>query len=523
LQLYTLYNAKDAIAEVLAEMKLFRLSTLSLVAFLLALNAMTILVSDDRFQAYGQEQEFRQREFTDVPGHPDIYDPNLHAEVVVEGLELPTTMAFLGPNDMLVLEKEKGTVQRIIDGKILPQPLLDVKVAGFIERCMCGIAVSKDTPGHTYVFLFYTETQTADREDMTADPKAPLGNRLYRYELVDNKLINPKMLLDLPADPGPRHNGGDIMIGPDKNLYITVGDVDGSFKGEQWQTLTQNYQDGGVDGRSGILRITQDGAAVPEGGILSDEPPLNMYYAYGIRNSYGMDFDPLSGNLWDTENGPGNSDEINLVLPGFNSGWQEVMGLAALEVGFDPTDIVDFDGAGVYRDPELVWTNTAGPTALKFLHSDRLGSQNQNDMFVGDVHNGRLYRFDLNQERTGLVLPEALADKVIPTPTSPGLEDIIFGQGFAGITDIEVGPDGYLYVVSIGQGKIFRIVPGAPEAAPTPLSFPEGEQVPATDEDEQTDPAAEEDEQTDPAAEEDAGDSSGGEGEDGSDGDGLFG
>ena len=187
MQLYTLYNAKDAIAEVLAEMKLFRLSTLSLVAFLLALNAMTILVSDDSFQAYGQEQEFRQREFTDVPGHPDIYDPNLHAEVVVEGLELPTTMAFLGPNDMLVLEKEKGTVQRIIDGKILPQPLLDVKVAGFIERCMCGIAVSKDTPGHTYVFLFYTEAQTADREDMTADPKAPLGNRLYRYELVDNK------------------------------------------------------------------------------------------------------------------------------------------------------------------------------------------------------------------------------------------------------------------------------------------------------------------------------------------------
>ena len=88
-------------------MKLFRLSTLSLVAFLLALNAMTILVSDDSFQAYGQEQEFRQREFTDEPGHPDIYDPNLHAEVVVEGLELPTTMAFLGPNDMLVLEKEE--------------------------------------------------------------------------------------------------------------------------------------------------------------------------------------------------------------------------------------------------------------------------------------------------------------------------------------------------------------------------------------------------------------------------------
>ena len=88
------------------------------------------------------------------PGNPEIYDSNLHAEVVVEGLELPTTMAFLGPNDMLVLEKEKGTVQRIVNGQNISQPLLDVNVAGSVERGMLGIAVSKDTPGHTYVFLY---------------------------------------------------------------------------------------------------------------------------------------------------------------------------------------------------------------------------------------------------------------------------------------------------------------------------------------------------------------------------------
>lgn len=487
--LYALYSVYDAIAKVLVNKNLFGLSVLSLIIILLALSAMTILAGDYGSQAYAQEPEFRQKEFTDEPGHPDIYDPNLHAEVVAEGLELPTTMAFLGPNDILVLEKEKGTVQRVVNGKMLPEPLLDVNVAGFIERCMCGIAVSRATPGHTYVFLFYTEAQTADRDDMTANPIAPLGNRLYRYELVDNKLLNPKMVLDLPADPGPRHNGGEVLIGPDNNLYISVGDVDGAFKGEQWQTLTLNYQDGSqADGRGGILRITQDGGPVPTGGVLGDEPPLSMYYAYGIRNTYGMDFDPIAGNLWATENGPGNSDEINLVLPGFNSGWQEVMGIAALEEGFDPTDIVDFDGAGVYRDPELVWTNTVGPTALKFLHSDKLGSRYQNDIFVGDVHNGRLYHFDLNQDRTGLVLPEALADKVIQTPTSSGLEDIIFGQGFAGITDVEVGPDGYLYIVSIGQGKIFKIVPGAPESSPPRLTFPGGEQVPTTDEEEEPAP-----------------------------------
>lgn len=503
----------------MAKKNLCRLSKLLIFAVLLVLAAVTIVERDYGVQTYGQQDvsEFRQREFTDESGHPDIYDPNLHAEVVVEGLEFPSTMAFLGPNDILVLERENGMVKRIVDGKILPQPLLDVNAASWVERCMCGIAVSRDTPGHTYVFLFYTEAQGADREDIPPNSIPPLGNRLYRYELVDNKLVNPKMLLDLPADPGPRHNGGDVLVGPDKNLYITVGDVDGANKGEQWQTTSLNYQDGAeVDGRGGILRITQDGSPEPEGGNLGDEPPLNMYYAYGIRNSFGMDFDPITGNLWDTENGPGDKDEINIVLPGFNSGWREVMGMAAMDDDYAPTDLVDFDGAGIYRDPELVWLNTAGPTAVKFLNSDKLGAQYQNDMFVGDVHNGRLYHFDLNSERTGLELPEILSDKIIETPTSPGLEDIIFGQGFAGITDVEVGPDGYLYVVSIGQGSIFRIVPGAPESPPAPLSFSGGEQVSAPDQEEE--PAPDGGNGDEPSADEDGGENT----DDGSSENNLF-
>jgi glucose/arabinose dehydrogenase len=443
---------------------------------ILSISLLALLVSSFLSYAgsfvlsYAQEDnsnnfgEFRQREFTEQ-GAAAVSDLNLKVEEVASGLELPTTMAFLGPGDILVLEKEKGTVQRIVDGQIQPEPLLDVNVAGAIERCMCGIAISKDIPGHTYVFLYYTEAETADREDMT-NGKAPLGNRLYRYELVNGKLINPKLLLDLPADPGPRHNGGKVIIGPDNNLYITVGDIDGSFKEEDTETQAQNYPDGvEPDGRSGVLRITQDGRLVPNGAVIGDELPLNLYYAYGLRNSFGIDFDPVTGNLWDTENGPGNSDEINLVLPGFNSGWQQAMGLAADEEAneaFNPDNLVDFDGKGTYSDPELVWRNTAGPTAVVFLHSDRLGPQYQNDMFVGDVHNGRLYHFKLNEERTDLILPQPLADtRVIETPDESGLDEIILGEGFGGITDLEVGPDGYLYVVSIGQGKIFKIVPAA--------------------------------------------------------------
>ncbi len=90
---------------------------------------------------YAQE-EFRQREFVEE-GKPRLLDPHLKVEQVTAGLDTPTTMAFLGPNDILVLEKDKGTVQRIVNGKVSGQPLLDVNVANSVERCMCGIAISK--------------------------------------------------------------------------------------------------------------------------------------------------------------------------------------------------------------------------------------------------------------------------------------------------------------------------------------------------------------------------------------------
>jgi Glucose/sorbosone dehydrogenases len=365
-------------------------------------------------------------------------------------------MAFVGPDDFLVLEKDKGTVIRVVNGRILEKPLLDVDVANSVERGMCGIAVSK-TSSKTYVFLYFTEINGKDGDDRKG--KEPEGNRLYRYELVDDRLVDPVLLLDLPAIPGPRHNGGAIEIGPDQNIYIPVGDIDGSFSTFYTATQTQNFADGIVaDGRSGILRITQDGKPIGE-GILGDSMPLRLYYAYGIRNSFGLDFDPITGTLWDTENGPHEGDEINLVNPGFNSGWQEIVGFSSSQKKFRCPQIGYFDGKGKYEEPKVVWAHSTGLTSLVFFDSEKLGTEYRNDMFVGDVHNGRIFHFKLNDERNDLVLPKALAGKFIENPINSGAEDIVFGAGFGGITDLTVGPDGYLYIVSIGQGKVFRILP----------------------------------------------------------------
>ena len=374
-------------------------------------------------------------------GEPTIKDPNLKVETVATGLALPTTMAFIGPNDILVLEKSKGTVQRIVNGQMLAEPLLQVNVSSEVERGMLGIATSEDNQtGTTNVFLYYTEAQGGE----------PVASRLYRYELSNDKLVNPVLLLDLPAVPGPRHNSGNILIGPDNNLYVSVGDLDGHI------TLAQNVNGAsGVDGSSSILKITQDGQPVGQ-GIVGESGISKKYYAYGLRNSFGMDFDPVSGKLWDTENGASYGDEINFIEPGFNSGWLQIQGAAPVDFEFE--DLINFQGKGNYSDPEFVWTDTVGPTAIKFLGSDALGNQYRNDIFVSDITQGNIYHFDLTGNRTNLILNGLLADKVSNNSTEN--QDIIFGEGFGGISDLEVGPyDGYLYVVSLGHGSIYRIVP----------------------------------------------------------------
>jgi aldose sugar dehydrogenase len=406
-------------------------------------------------------------------GGINIHDPNLKYEVVASGLKSPTTMAFLGPNDILVNEKLNGTVQRIIDGKLQPQPVLDISVANKNERGMLGIAVANHTNNEnksssptTYVFVSYTETKV-EGSDICPRPSYcvpghdPLGNRLYRYELVNNnsKLVNPKLLLDLPAVPGPGHNSGKIIIGPDNNVYFTIGDV-GAYK-----TQTQNYPNNpNSNGTSAVYRITQDGKAVK--GIIGDKDPLDKYYAYGLRNSFGMDFDPVTGKLWDTENGAACCDEINLVQPGFNSGWRKVQGFWEVKgntygnIVENPTNLVDFGGKGKYESPKFVWLNTTGPTAIKFLNSDKLGKQYQNDMFVADYHGGNIYHFKLNQNRTELILNGTLADKI--ANNAQELEGIKFVEGMGAITDLQINPyDGYLYAVSFSGGKIYRILPAA--------------------------------------------------------------
>jgi glucose/arabinose dehydrogenase len=385
---------------------------------------------------------------------PSVNDVSLTVEQVAGGLISPTTMAFLDEDTILVLEKDNGRVRMIEDGELQPEPLLDVAVANDGERGMLGTAVSRENDTTTYVFLYFTESGGGvDGDDMQGVP--PAGNRLYRYELQGDQLVNPMLMLDLPALPGPRYNGGPVVIGPDNNVYVIIGDVGGHT------TMVQNFENGSeADGTSGILRIGKNGE-VPE-PIIGTGAFGKYYFAYGMRSSYGMDFDPMTGVLWDTENGAPFVDEINLVDTGFNSGWKIVQGMVPPD--YSLTGLVMFNSESHYSNPEFTWTEPVDPTALEFLASSAFGEEYENDMFVGDISNGTIYRFELNENRSAFVLEGALDDTVANTPEEA--EDAIFGTGFGSISDIKTGPDGYLYILSSVDGTLFRVVPTADTLSP---------------------------------------------------------
>jgi glucose/arabinose dehydrogenase len=381
------------------------------------------------------------------PTPPTIADPSIRVEKVISGLESPTSMAFLDNDDIIITQKDDGKVRLVSNGILQPQPILQVPVVNNSERGLLGVAIANTTDSTSKsVFLYYTE---------------PVGdqakNRIYRYEWDGTgNLIGGRLILDLPGEPGPNHNGGKMRIGPDRMLYAVKGDLNRDG-------MLQNVGEGPPpDDTSVILRVDYEGNGV--GNTFSGEGGANLtkYYAYGIRNSFGFDFDPLTGLLWDVEDGPAEYDEINIVLPGFNSGWQKVMGPLERE-GITTADLVQFQGSH-YADPVFSWLRSEGVTDMEILNSSSLGERYDYNMFVGDINNGNLYYFTINGNRTGLDLGGIAGLEDLVADNAEELNAVIFGRGFTGgITDIETGPDGYLYILTL-SGDLYRLIPSAQAA-----------------------------------------------------------
>lgn len=408
---------------------------------------------------------------------PSINDPSLKLDLVMDGLQSPTSMAFLADNSILITHKEGSISKLDLNNPTTTslQPILQLNnVNSKNERGLLGIATnnnifddsrtSTNSTGEFDVFLFVTETGTQldqeVQETTAVSSNDELRNRVYKFTWDGESLLNPKIILDLPAGPGTNHQGGKVKIGPDNQLYTIIGEL-------QREGQLQNIHEGPEPDDSGVIfRVN------PSDGSPSDNNPfiqmggygnpLSKYYAYGIRNSFGMDFDPITGKLWNAENGQDVYDEINLVEPGFNSGWKLVMGPIASSTGITENDLVAVQGSK-YADPLLSWEQSRGVTDLEFFKSNGLGQKYENNIFVGDITRGNLFFFEVNENRNGLQFdnnPEIANDLVVSTEDE--ISSITFGSGFKGVTDIETGPEGDLYILTYsradaGEGALYKI------------------------------------------------------------------
>jgi aldose sugar dehydrogenase len=370
---------------------------------------------------------------------PLFNDPALKYDIIAEGLENPTGIVFVN-NDILIIEKE-GNVRLLSNPYLAEKPIHEFAVNTKSERGLLGI----ETDGEN-IFIYLTEITNDDS----------LRNRVYKYSWNENQLTNQQILLDLPALPGPNHDGGKLVLeksnnsATSNNLFIIIGDL--NHRG-----ILQNINSKDKPDNTGvILRInSKDGSAIETNPFYSN-PDTSKYFAYGIRNSFGITIDPLTGTLWETENGPSEYDEINIVKPGFNSGWLQFMGpMSRSDNSLNDLQVLP---NSFYSDPQLSWREPVALTDIEFINSSKLGEQYLYKMMVGDYKQGNLYILSLNEKRDNILLDTTnkdLLDKVIDNVGEDS--SIRFGTGFGSVTDIETGPDGLLYVLSFSDGILYKI------------------------------------------------------------------
>lgn len=393
-----------------------------------------------------------------------VVDPNLRVQNWVSGLDRPSGFVFLDQNGTgLALEKNTGQV-KLVQNRSASQIVLDLPVSNDSERGLLGIALSPNFTTDNLVYLYYTAA--------SQDGGAPIVNAIkrYRWDPLNQSLTFHKKIADLPATPGANHNGGKIQFGPDGKLYAVIGDLNRN-------ELTSNHDGSDLTRSGAILRLNSSGSSVTTNPFYdsSRKTPANDIFAYGVRNSFGMAFDPVSGSLWMSENGPSEFDEINRIYPGFNSGWERIMGPSDRNGGI-PGGLVSLGDRAAYGDPEIAWATPVAPTAMMFFPNQRLGKDYKNDLFVGSVRGGKIFQFQLTPSRKDLLLEGDLSDKVADNNSSDRFaeqEAILWGNDFGTVTELLYGPGG-MYVLSHTNGILSRITSNpSPASAALGMTVPE--------------------------------------------------
>ncbi|MDQ1637858.1 MAG: hypothetical protein QOF62_1197 [Pyrinomonadaceae bacterium] len=441
---------------------------------------------------------------------PTMLDPNLSVQTVISGLSQPTSIALFG-NAFFVTEKDTGKVKFVMNGAVQGIPL-DLAVNSASERGLLGMALHPNFVFNHFVYLYWTESSTGSDSTNLADVPL-LGNRVDRYIWNGSTLVFDRNLIKLRAYQADanqslrgNHNGGILRFGPDGKLYILMGDNGrrGFLQNNQLGPVPDD-QYGGPEPDDAhltgfVLRLNDDGSTPADNPFynaatsLTGQAAANIQklYAYGVRNGFGMAFDPLSGNLWDQENGDDAFDEMNLITAGSNNGWVETMGpvsrvaeFKAIEstygagnlqqLRWPPSLIADTPAGALarlymlpgahYNDPEFSWKYALAPAGMGFVQGRELGPQFEGDMLVGAgrtfLSGGYLFRFKLTPDRLHFSFNDSrLLDLVADNTDKFDItesESLLIGKDFGIATDIQTGPNGNVFVVSNTNGAVYEI------------------------------------------------------------------
>ena len=446
---------------------------------------------------------------------PTVVDPNLAVRTVATGLSQPTGLAFIGANDMLVNEKATGRVMRVRNG-VVEGPVLDLDVNSASERGLLGIALHRNFMVNGFVYLFWSESNTGADSNSLATVDL-LANRLDRFVWNGSTLTFDRTLIRFrafQADAGQplrgNHDGGVVRFGPDGKVYVIVGDT--GRRGQMQNLEFGPFGPGIPDDQFGgpepddahftgvIVRLNDDGTTPTDnpfydvGAEIGGAAGANIQkiYAYGIRNSFGMNFDPLSGDLWQNENGDDTFSELNRVEPGWNSGWVQIMGPSSRvpqfkeietsaeffglqQIRWPPTNIADTPAQALSRlfmlpgahfsDPEFSWKFEVAPAGLGFVTGRALGARYNGDLFMGGARDflfsGHIFRMEIsgNRRMVGVDDPrieDRVADNLGKFEATES-ESLVFGQNFGLTTDILQGPNGNLFVLSNTHGALYEV------------------------------------------------------------------
>ena len=328
---------------------------------------------------------------------------------VKTGLNGPSGFTFSPAGKIWYLERATGEV-RTLNPKTgaghLFYTITNVDSAG--ERGALGIALDPSWPTKPFVYVYVTRTW-----------KGALRNLLVRIRDDAGHGTHFRVLLSTPPSVSGYHNGGRIRFGPDRKLYVMVGDGHDSANA---QDRTSNFQ-------GKILRLDRDGTAAVGN-------PYGRIWSFGHRNSFGFTFDPKTGRLWESENGPECNDEINLIVKGGNFGW----GANENCSGTAPRD-TNNSGPKPRHLPKTYFHGPIGITGAAFCISCGLGASVNGDLVFGDVNTSSIRAINMNASRTGF----STASRVLLT-TSTG-----------GVHSVEVGPNHRIYFS--GPNGIYRLAP----------------------------------------------------------------